>query len=152
LSIATHQAPVAIGAACVFTAMVSAALEGASTSAVLDAARAEAAWVAGVHAPLPEVAAALDGRWAPGSEGVHLDADPTMAAVVHVVASGDDLGAALIHAVTLGDDTDTVAALAGGILGARAPSQLDAIDWLDVVVYSPRPDLAAGLHGLRSRR
>jgi ADP-ribosylglycohydrolase len=154
LSIATHQAPAAIGAACVFTAMASSALEGSSISDVLDVARAEADWVASEHAPLPEVVAALDGRWAPGSEGVHLDADQTMAAVVYVVSAtdstsaGGDLGSALVHAVTLGDDTDTVAALVGGILGARTPEQLDTLDWLDVVVYSPRPDLAAGLHDL----
>jgi ADP-ribosylglycohydrolase len=159
LSIATHQAPEAIGAACLFTAMASSALEGEPISAVLDAARGEAEWVAAEHAPLPEVMAALDGRWAPGIEGVHLDADQTMAAVVYVVAvsasvlpsSGRDLGSALVHAVTLGDDTDTVAALVGGILGARAPEQLDTLDWLDVVVYSPRPDLPAALHELRSR-
>ena len=91
----THQAPQAIGAACVVAAMASWALEGVGTDTVLGIARSELDWVALHDADLPAVSAALAGEWQPPTEGVGLDAAETVAAVVHVVRTAPDLATAL---------------------------------------------------------
>lgn len=80
-----------------------------------------------------------------------LDAAATLAAVVHVVAAhGDDLDRAMRYAVSLGGDTDTVAAIAGGVLGCR---DADAgIGWLDQIMLPDGAELdrlATGLHEVR---
>ncbi|MGH3392007.1 MAG: ADP-ribosylglycohydrolase family protein [Actinomadura sp.] len=152
LAIGTHQAPQAIGAACVVTAMGSWAIEGVGVEAVLDAAAAEVEWVARRHADLPAVRDALTGAWRPPTAGVTLDAAETVAAIVHVLRTAPDLATALPFAVSLGGDTDTVAAMVGGILGARAPGQVDELGWLPLVDFERRPDLATRLRELRRSR
>lgn len=152
LAIGTHQAPQAIGAACVVTAMGSSAIEGCDIDAVLAAAAAEVEWVTGHHADLPAVREALTGTWRSPTAGVTLDAAETVAAIVHVVRTAPDLAAALPLAVSLGGDTDTVAAMVGGILGARVPAEIDRLGWLALVDFEQPRDLAARLAELRRSR
>jgi ADP-ribosyl-[dinitrogen reductase] hydrolase len=152
LAVGTHQAPQAIGAACVVTAMGSWAIDGVSIEAVLTAAASEVEWVARHHADLPAVRAALAGEWRPPTAGVDLDAAQTVAAIVHVLRSAPDLATALPLAVSLGGDTDTVAAMVGGILGARTPGRVRELEWLTLVDFEERPHLAARLHELRRSR
>ncbi|MBX6390937.1 MAG: ADP-ribosylglycohydrolase family protein [Frankia sp.] len=149
LAVGTHQAPVAIGAAQVIAAMGAWAVEGVERDTILAAAEEEVAWVGRRDAELSAVQAALAGRWRPPEQGVGLDADETVAAVVHVVRAADDLGSALLQAVYLGGDTDTVAAMVGGILGAAAPEQVPALPWLALVDYEPPSGLAGRLADLR---
>lgn len=152
LAVGTHQAPQAIGAACVVTAMGSWAIEGVSVETVLAAAATEVEWVTRHHADLPAVRDALTGAWRPPAAGVTLDAAETVAAIVHVLRTASDLATALPLAVSLGGDTDTVTAMVGGILGARVPGQVDELDWLPLVDFDRRPDLAARLRELRRSR
>ncbi|MGI5159494.1 ADP-ribosylglycohydrolase family protein [Microbispora sp. CA-102843] len=152
LSAATHRAPAAVAAACVIAAMASYAVEGAGAADLLDAAAAEARWAGAHYAPMDAVADAARGRWSPPPEGVSLDAVETAAAVVHVIREAQDLVAALPYAVSLGGDTDTVAALVGGVLGARDPEGVAALGWLELVDLGEYPglgDLAARLAALR---
>ncbi|MEU8171945.1 ADP-ribosylglycohydrolase family protein [Microbispora hainanensis] len=152
LSNATHRAPAAVAAACVIAAMASYAVEGAGAHDLLDVAAAEARWAAGRHGPMDPVTHAARGRWSPPPEGIGLDAVETAAAVVHVIREAPDLAAALPYAVSLGGDTDTVAALAGGVLGARDPGGITRLGWLGLVDLGEYPgleDLAARLAGLR---
>ncbi|MFC6086164.1 ADP-ribosylglycohydrolase family protein [Sphaerisporangium aureirubrum] len=125
----THPSPLAIGAACVVAAMASWALE--SADAILPAAVAEAEWLA--RPEFDDVRRAADGTWTPPPGGVTLDAAQTAAAVTHVIRRSSDLNEALPYAVTLGGDTDTVAAIAGGILGGVAGQS--APSWWDRVTF-----------------
>ncbi|MEU8195955.1 ADP-ribosylglycohydrolase family protein [Microbispora amethystogenes] len=113
---------------------------------------ADAATGAVTQAAMEAVVDAAHGRWTPPSEGVSLDAAETVAAVVHVMREAPTLAAALPYAVSLGGDTDTVAALVGGVLGAREPEGVAALGWLGLVdlgEYPGLPDLAARLAALR---
>lgn len=135
LSRTTHGAPVAVAAACVAAAMASAAVDG---TAPVDAAQRELHWCEGEFGQvLTPVGDALDGRWEPDPRGVPLDAAQTAAAVVTVVRRSDERGVAdaLRDAIAWGGDTDTVAAIAGGILGPLTPS-VD-IPWLARVELPP---------------
>jgi ADP-ribosyl-[dinitrogen reductase] hydrolase len=75
--------------------------------------------------------------WRPPPRGVSLDATETLEAVRHVIREHEDPADAMRAAVMLGGDTDTVAAIAGGILGCRAPEA--TIPWIDRVLL---PDSA----------
>ncbi|WP_182904738.1 ADP-ribosylglycohydrolase family protein [Microbispora sp. H13382] len=156
LSAATHRAPAAVAAACVIAAMASYAVEGAGPADLLDAAAAEARWAGERYGPMGAVTDAVTdaarGRWSPPPAGVSLDAVETVAAVVHVIREAPDPAAALPYAVSLGGDTDTVAALAGGVLGACDPGGVTALGWLGLVDLGEYPgleDLAARLSALR---
>ncbi|WP_211589179.1 ADP-ribosylglycohydrolase family protein [Microbispora sp. H11081] len=152
LSVATHRAPAAVAAACVIAAMASHAVEGAGAAGLLDAAAAEARWAGERYGPMDAVLDAARGRWSPPPGGVSLDAVETAAAVVHVIRETQDPAAALPYAVSLGGDTDTVAALAGGVLGACDPEGVTALGWLGLVDLGEYPglaDLAARLAALR---
>jgi ADP-ribosylglycohydrolase len=132
LSRTTHGAPGAVAAACIATAMASAAVDDRP---VLEAAAREVEWAeANLRgAQLKPISCAVDGTWRSSPEGVSLDAVETLAAVVSVARRvvHDDLGVteALRHAIGLGGDTDTVAAIAGGIIGSRETGNPD-IPWL----------------------
>lgn len=146
LSRTTHGAAPAVAAACIASAMASAAVDGTPP---LDAATIEIDWVTRefTHVNLRPVRAAVEGRWRPGVDGVSLDAVDAVAAVVHAVRHALTrrlpIAEALRYAVSLGGDTDTAAAIAGGILGGRAPRPPD-IPWLERVEL---PD-SATLDGL----
>ncbi|MBE3009461.1 ADP-ribosylglycohydrolase family protein [Microbispora sp. NEAU-D428] len=152
LSAATHRAPAAVASACVIAAMASSAVEGAGAADLPAVAAAEARWAGERYGPMEAVADAARGRWSPPREGVSLDAVETAAAVVHVIREAPDLAAALPYAVSLGGDADTVAALVGGVLGARDPETVTSLGWLGLVdlgEYRGLGDLATRLAALR---
>jgi ADP-ribosylglycohydrolase/tetratricopeptide (TPR) repeat protein len=152
LSIGTHRAPQSIAAACVITAMGAWAIEGCGLETVLGAAAEEADWVASRYAEPHAVRQALSGTWAPPAGGITLDALETVAAVIHVLRTGSPLREALHQAVVLGGDTDTVAAMVGGIRGAMAPHEIDAVDWVPDMDFAPPADLADRLCKVRISR
>lgn len=137
LTVTTHATPAAVAAARAIAAMGDAALRGDDPLAARSAAAGGSATA----------------RYSPGPAGVSLDAAETVAAVRHVVAAAPSAADAMRAAVRLGGDTDTVAALAGGILGCRAGEPEPP--WLEHVVL-PDPALldrlADGLARLRSGR
>ena len=132
LSRTTHGAPGAVAAACVATAMASAAVDGRP---ILEAAAREVEWATANLVPvqLDPIQRALSGTWHGNPAGVSLDAVETLVAVVSVVRKvvedGSGVAEALRYAIGLGGDTDTVAAIAGGIIGSREPGSPD-IPWL----------------------
>lgn len=159
LSRTTHGAAGAVGAACVVTAMAATAVEAATVDAVLDAASAEIHYLRGrfaeseaVWAPMSD---AVAGDWRPGGDGVPLDGIQTAAAVITVIRRTGQrrrgLADAVRDAVMLGGDTDTVAALACGILGALDHIDVD-VPWLPSLAL-PEPGRldrsAAALAALR---
>ncbi|TFV55870.1 hypothetical protein E4P42_21255 [Mycobacterium sp. PS03-16] len=158
LSRTTHGAAPAIAAACVAATMASAAVDGGSAAVLLDAAAVETGWAeaefgAGAVGPARR---ALDGAWRPRRSGVQLDAAETLAGVITVIRHAADSRAgvadALRYAVSLGGDTDTVAAIAGGILGGRE-SRTPDIPWLarvrmpDAAALDAAADALAALRG-----
>ncbi|MDO3635093.1 ADP-ribosylglycohydrolase family protein [Mycolicibacterium arseniciresistens] len=160
LSRTTHGAAGAVGAACVVTAMAATAVEAPAIDAVLEAASAEVRYLRGrfakpdtVWAPL---SAAVAGDWRPGRDGVSLDGIETAAAVITVVRRTGQrrrgLADAVRDAVMLGGDTDTVAALACGILGGLGDIDMDIPWWPRLALPEPgRLDRsAAALAALRA--
>ncbi|KUI27551.1 hypothetical protein AU196_19675 [Mycobacterium sp. IS-1742] len=144
LSRTTHGAAPAVAAASIASAMASAAVDGASS---VDAAAREVGWAERcLDVELTAVRDAVEGRWRPGRNGVALEAVDAVAAVVDVVRHTTErslpIADALRYAVSLGGDTDTAAAIAGGILGGRAPQTPD-IPWLDRVDLPERATLDA---------
>jgi ADP-ribosylglycohydrolase len=122
----THGGPTALVAACVMARAASVALDGADLAGIVAAAGHEVApAAAAVGADPTGLAAIVDaaaGRWVPPAEGIPLDATVTAAAVLHALAAGaGDLWSTIAAAVGLGGDTDTVAALAAGVLGSGFP-------------------------------
>ena len=121
MSRATHAEPAALVAACVMAACASWALEGASSSMLLEAATEEArqaAQVVDTEARLAEMLTQVSaGTWEPPAGGISLDPYETVAAVLWCATRATSLRDGLVNAVQLGGDTDTVAALVGGLLG-----------------------------------
>lgn len=75
----------------------------------------------------------------------------TLAAIVHVLdACGEDVEGAMRYAVGLDGDTDTVAAIAGGVLGCRATEV--EIGWLYRVMAPDAAELDRLALGLREVR
>ena len=75
--------------------------------------------------------------WEEGSreEGISGYIVHTVDAVLAMVASHpDDIRAAVIATVALGGDTDTVAAIVGGVLGARLGAEAVPQDWLRGII------------------
>jgi ADP-ribosylglycohydrolase len=142
----THPSPIAIGAACVVTAMATWGLE--DRDAILAAAVAEVEWLG--LPELDDVRRAADGNWTPPPDGPTLDAAQTAAAVTHVVRRSAGATEAMTSAVLLGGDTDTVAAIVGGILGGA--SGQNPPHWWGRVSFDGHDevdDLAARLARLR---
>jgi ADP-ribosylglycohydrolase len=166
-SIQTHGGPIALAAAAATAAAVSAAIDGASEAGVFE------------HAVL--AAGEAERRW-PGQEGavfskavLHVRDDLASAGTLEpaVVAARcfprtpltivplalalatllSSAGEAILLAANLGGDSDSVASIAGGILGARAPHTVSA-QWCAVVetVNGHNLDaLADALAAVRSR-
>lgn len=148
----THRAPAAIIAASVVATMASWALEGVGVDALVVAASTEVdAFAEQYDQEVAEFRVALADGWTPPVDGVTLDATETVAAIVHVLRTAPDVASALPYAVSLGGDTGTVAALVGGILGARAPEQVADLSWLPLIDFDQPRDMAQRLHELRRR-
>lgn len=123
LTRATHPDPDALAAACVVAACASWTLEGASGQLLLDVAieeeaRARSACDASdrLSVMLASLAAAT---WQPPAQGISLDPAETVTAALACTLWASTLRDGLLQAVGMGGDTDTVAAITGGLLGAR---------------------------------
>jgi ADP-ribosylglycohydrolase len=164
-SISTHAGSLAIAAAAATAAAVSAAVDGASAEhilalAVRGAAQAESRWKG---TSLPAFAAAvrtvhddLESLPALQAEDVAnrcfpngpLTIVPLALALATLLESAED---AILLAANVGGDTDSVASIAGGILGARYPATVNQ-QWCAVVESVNGHDVATvarGLSGLR---
>ena len=162
MSRATHAEAAAVVAACVIAACASWALEGATPALLIRVAAQEAreaARAVGTDARLAEMLTQVStGTWQAPAEGVSLDPYDTVTAVLSCVAPAPSLRGGLVSAVQLGGDTDTVAALVGGLLGAKLTvDQVHAeLPWHQAVVL-PEPDsaiseIAAALATVRAVR
>lgn len=142
MSRATHAHPAAVVAACVIAACASWALEGASSSMLLEAAAEEgrqAAEAVTADARLAEMLTQVSaGAWEPPAGGISLDPYETVAAVLWCATRATSLRDGLVNAVQLGGDTDTVAALVGGLMGGNLTAkQVRAeLPWHQLVVLS----------------
>jgi ADP-ribosylglycohydrolase len=145
-SISTHGGPLAIAAAAATAAAVSAAVDGASSEDVLALAdraalRAETLWSNGeapvfprairaVHnelASLPELRAAdVAARCFPSGP---LTIVPLALAFATLLRSAED---AILLAANVGGDSDSVASIAGAILGAMYPTTVNQA-WCEIV-------------------
>lgn len=145
-SISTHGGPLAIAAAAATAAAVSAAIDGATTQQVIGlaekaAAAAERRWpgassssiataIRAVHADL---AARLDiraddvaARWFPDRP---LTIVPLALGLATTMNSAEE---AILLASNVGGDSDSVASIAGGILGALYPHTVNQ-QWYEIV-------------------
>jgi ADP-ribosylglycohydrolase len=155
-SISTHGGSLAIAAAAATAAAVSAAIDGASSQQVLGlaeraAAQAESRWPTGsapafanairtVHdtiACLPVVrAASVAAACFPNRP---LTIVPLALGLATVMQSAEE---AILVAANVGGDSDSVASIAGGILGAMYPDTVNQ-HWYEVVERINDHDLAA---------
>ncbi|MGH3917785.1 MAG: ADP-ribosylglycohydrolase family protein [Pseudonocardiaceae bacterium] len=123
LTRATHPAPDALAAACVIAACASWTLEGASGRLLLDAAideEIQARSACGASDRLSAMLASLAAAtWQPPPQGISLDPAETVTAALACTLRASSLRDGLHQAVGMGGDTDTVAAITGGLLGAR---------------------------------
>lgn len=145
-AISTHGGSLAIAAAAATAAAVSAAIDGAPSRQVLEraeraAAEAEDRWpgagspafadaIRAVHdglAGLPaRQPAAVAARWFPDQP---LTIVPLALGLATVLQSAED---AILLAANVGGDSDSVASIAGAVLGAMYPETVNQ-DWCDVV-------------------
>ena len=154
-SISTHGGSLAIAAAAATAAAVSAAIDGASSQQVLSvaewaAAVAESRWpgasdpsfanaVRAVHDDLTSMPVVRPGdvsaRWFPDRP---LTIVPLALGLATVMQSAED---AILVATNVGGDSDSVASIAGGILGAMYPHTVNQ-HWYTVVERVNGHDLA----------
>ncbi|HEU4690780.1 MAG TPA: ADP-ribosylglycohydrolase family protein, partial [Vicinamibacterales bacterium] len=154
-SISTHGGSLAIAAAAATAAAVSAAIEGASSQEVFTlaeraAAVAESRWrgpaapafanaLRTVHdelAGLPALRASdIAARCFPDHP---LTIVPLALALATTMRSAEE---AILLAANVGGDTDSVASIAGGILGAMHPDTVNH-QWCEIVEHINRHDLA----------
>jgi ADP-ribosylglycohydrolase len=145
-SISTHGGSLAIASAAATAAAVSGAIDGASAHQILSlaeraAALAESRWP-GTGAPacadairkahdtlaaMPVIRAGdVASRWFPDNP---LNIVPLALALATVMQSAEE---AILVATNIGGDSDSVASIAGGILGARHPDTIND-QWYTVV-------------------
>ena len=145
-SISTHGGALAIAAAAATAVAVSAAIDGASASEIIGAAQRAAAQaerersgspdatfaeaLRGIHADLEECRAlhpaTVATQWFPANP---LTIVPLAIALGTVMESAE---AAILLAANVGGDSDSVASIAGAILGARFPETVND-EWYAVV-------------------
>lgn len=145
-SISTHGGPLALAAAAATAAAVSAAVDGADSHEILELAqraseRAErkrsgcldtvfARAIGAVHdalSRLPELNADdVAGRYAPTDPLTIVPLALALATLMQSVES------AIVVAANIGGDSDSVASVAGAILGARHPGSVNE-DWYEIV-------------------
>jgi ADP-ribosylglycohydrolase len=166
-SISTHGGPLALAAAAATAAAVAAAIDGAGALEILDLAQQAAA-----RAEF-ERTRSTDAVFARAIHTIHAELhrrttlDATMVSVkyfpddpltivplaIALATVMDSAEAAILLAANLGGDSDSVASIAGGILGARRPETVNE-QWLTVVELVNHHDLAAlgeNMAGLRLR-
>lgn len=146
----THAHPIGIDAAVVQAAAIGAALRGENIiEVVLGVAASEE-----MRSGLRDLAALLDAGLEPRQAAVQLassaDARESVCAAVYAAVAHDAFERAVDFAVRLGGDTDTVAAMTGAIVGARAGVGSIPARWLEALEDEDRgrshvERLAAGL-------
>jgi len=160
-SISTHAGSLAIAAAAATAAAVSAAIDGASAAQVAElagraATLSENRWpstsppafataVRKVHDDLESLPALraedVAMRCLPNGP---LTIVPLALALATLMESAED---AILLAANVGGDSDSVASIAGGILGALYPTTVN-LQWCEVVENVNRHDVAAVARGL----
>jgi ADP-ribosylglycohydrolase len=155
-SVSTHGGALAIAAAAATAAAVSAAIDGLPAFQIIDAAiraasASERQWSA---SPARSVAACVrqvydDLRHTPELHSLHLSPryfpDNVLIIVplaLALAAVMDSAEAAILLAANIGGDSDSVASIAGGILGARHPHTISE-EWYSVVEQVNGHDLVA---------
>jgi ADP-ribosylglycohydrolase len=145
-SISTHGGSLAIAAAAATAAAVSAAIDGGSPLQIIGvaeraAARAERQWKGPANATLAEAVRTVQGdlhQWSelhPAEVASRYFPDSPLTIVPLAIALGtvmQSAEAAILLASNVGGDSDSVASIAGGILGARCPGTVND-EWYAVV-------------------
>jgi hypothetical protein len=114
---------------------------------LLEAATEEAREAARAVGTEPRLAGMLAqvsaGTWQPPTTGITLDPYDTVAAALWCAARATSLRTRLVSAVQLGGNTDTVAALVGGLIGAKLTADQVRADlpWHQMVIL-PEPESA----------
>jgi len=156
-SISTHGGALAIAAAAATAAAVSAAIDGASPRQVLELAERAAGRVSQVFAQtvrtvhdelrgLPALRPAdVAARYFPNQP---LTIVPLALGLATVMQSVDE---AILLAANIGGDSDSVASIAGAILGAMYPTTVDS-DWYRVVEAVNQHNLVALANDLAQLR
>jgi ADP-ribosylglycohydrolase len=164
-SISTHGGPLAIAAAAATAAAVSAAIDGASPRHVLSlaelaAAAAESRWPC---ASAPSFANAIrrvhdDLASLPATQATHVAARcfPDRPLTIVPLALGlattmNSVDEAILLASNVGGDTDSVASIAGGILGALYPHTVNQ-QWYEIVEHVNGHNLMALANELAALR
>jgi ADP-ribosylglycohydrolase len=155
-SISTHGGRLAIAAAAATAAAVSAALDGASGEGILelavDAASTAPVFVAAVRGIRADLASVP--RLRPDDVAARCVPDTPLTIVPLALALATLMNSAehaILLAANIGGDSDSVASLAGGILGARFPGTVNA-EWCDVVERVNGHDLTAVARALAPLR
>jgi ADP-ribosylglycohydrolase len=164
-SISTHGGSLAIAAAAATAVAVSAAIDGVSATQVFAlaeraAALAEGRWPSSAPpafaAALRTVHDTLESQPALQADDVALRCFPSGPLTIVPLAltlatlmeSAED---AILLAANVGGDSDSVASIAGGILGAMYPATVNQ-GWCEAVECVNRHDLAAVARGLTALR
>jgi ADP-ribosylglycohydrolase len=155
-SISTHGASMAIAAAAATAAAVSAAIDGAPPRDVLEcaeraAAQAESLWPSPAAPAFANAIRTVHDRLAgltalrPADVAARCFPDqpltivPLALGLATVLQSAED---AILLATNIGGDSDSVASIAGGILGAMYPNTVNQ-DWYEVIERINDHDLVA---------
>jgi ADP-ribosylglycohydrolase len=88
----------------------------------------------------------------PAVEGVSLNPTDTLLAVVDIVANSHTVWQAFENAVLAGGDTDTLCALAGGLVALRNPESIMELAWLPQVDWAEIPEAGALIDLINQRR
>lgn len=155
ISRATHGAPGALVAAGTVAAIGSWALDRVPIDGICEKAVGEATTLGsalGAEVDLASLEAAAHGAWTSPAAGISLDAIETVAAVLHVLQREEGLADAIESAVRLGGDTDTVAAIAAGVLAAQGSEPLAELPWLGLVQLPDASLVEQLASGLAERR
>lgn len=156
LTRATHREPAAVTCALLCAQLYSQALATGNAESIPALLRREAADLDDVPTSVERQLDSLE-TWTPPSAGVPLEPGETLLAVVWVTENSETLSDAYRLACELGGDTDTVAALAGGLVTARNADSSALLDlpWVDDVLWSEIPEIAhaaATIAGMRAAR
>lgn len=133
----THGGPAAAIAAAIVAALADRLLGGAEPEHAPRIALGEVTALAGelpAELAATELAAVARGDWRRPQGGITLSAIETVAAVLHVLAQGGRVAETVERAIRLGGDTDTVAAIAAGLLASHPAHAPDPLPWADDVV------------------
>ena len=145
-SIPTHGGPLALAASAAAAAAVSAAIDGASADEIIDLAQRAAtlaefertgsgdAVFARAIRTIHDDLRRWPGHSADGIAAKHFPTDPlTIVPLAIALATVmESAQSAILLAANVGGDSDSVASIAGGILGARFPDSISE-EWYEVV-------------------